>query len=146
MKSYSRLDRNRSEIRELPEKVAERCSCWLRHFKFWRWFYFTIGTIGAIVAALAATKLGQDKNYGFYLAVGASICFAVLGFTHPERNYFQYVRAWRALDIACRRYQYEHEFTIKQLLDALDQGEQIIAEIEYVAQLDQKRRRSNKRP
>jgi hypothetical protein len=134
MKIYSHLDRNRFEIRDLPETVAERCSCWFRHFKFWRRFYFTTGTVGAIVSALAATQLGQKAYLGAYLAVGASICFAVLGFTHPERNYFQFVRAWRVLDIACQRYQYDHKFTIEQLLDALQHGEQIIAEVEHIAQ------------
>jgi hypothetical protein len=69
-----------------------------------------------------------------------------LGFTHPERNYFQFVRAWRVLDIACQRYRYDHKFTIKELLDALHQGEQIIAEVEHVAQPEQKPRRSNKQP
>jgi hypothetical protein len=44
------------------------------------------------------------------------------------------VRAWRVLDIACQRYRYEHKFTIQQLLDALEEGEQIIAEVEHVAQ------------
>ena len=72
------------ELRDLPNKVAERCSDWFSHFKFWRRFYFTTGTIGAIVSALAATQLGQKAYLGAYLAVGASICFAVPGF-HPSR-------------------------------------------------------------
>jgi hypothetical protein len=136
-------------IRGLPSKVDARCRDWQEHFKFWRWFYFTTGTIGAIVSALAATQLGQKTPY---LAVGASICFAVLGFTHPERKYFQYVRAWRVLDVACQRYEYDHEFTVEQLLDAVQHGEQIIAEVEDAAEKERKRRpdtrersKSNKR-
>jgi hypothetical protein len=130
-----KTEMTKTPSKRLPAEIAERCSCWYRHFKFWRRFYFTIGTIGAIVSALAATQLAQkNERYGPYLAVGASICFAVLGFTHPERKYFQYVRAWRVLDIACHRYQYDHGFAIKQLLDALEEGEQIIAEVEHVAQ------------
>ncbi|HEY5992610.1 MAG TPA: DUF1772 domain-containing protein [Candidatus Udaeobacter sp.] len=126
-------------IRELPEKVEDRCAAWFRHFKFWRRFFFTTGTIGAIFSALAATQLAQKYPSGAYLAVGASICFAVLGFTHPERNYFQYVRAWRVLDVACQRYKYYHGFTIEQLLDAVQHGEQIIAEVEHAAEEERKR-------
>jgi hypothetical protein len=132
------------EIRHLPKKVAKRCSDWFRHFKFWRRTYFTIGTAGAVVSALAATQLAEKTPYGSYLAVLASICFAVLGFTHPERNYFQYVRAWRVLDVACQRYQCEDRFTIEQLIDALEHGEQLISEIEHAPGQEQNRRRDVK--
>lgn len=132
------------EIRLVPEKVAERCLDWFRHFKFWRRTYFAIGTAGAIVSALAATQMAQKTPYGAYLAVLASICFAVLGFTHPERNYFQYVRAWRVLDVACHRYQCEDRFTIEQLIDALQHGEQLIAEVEHAPGGEQNRRRDVK--
>src|SRR5947207_2208160 len=132
------------EMRSLPKKVAERCLDWYKHFKFWRRAYFTIGTAGAIVSALAATQLAQHVPYGAYLGVLASICFAVLGFTHPERNYFQYVRAWRVLDIACQRYQCEDKFTIEQLIDAMQHGEQVIAEVEHAPGDGENRRRDAK--
>ena len=128
----------------LPTQVAERSVDWFKHFKFWRHTYFTVGTAGAVVSALAATQLAQKTPYGAYLAVLASICFAFLGFTRPERKYFQYVRAWRVLDIACQRYQYEDKFTIEQLIDALQQGEQLIAEDEHTPGGEQNGRRDVK--
>jgi len=132
------------EIRLLPEQVAQRCLDWFRHFKFWRQTYFTVGTAGAVVSALAATQLAQQTRCGAYLAVLASICFAFLGFTRPERKYFQYVRAWRVLDVACQRYQFEDKFTIEELIDAVQQGEQLIAEEEHASGAGQNRRRDVK--
>jgi hypothetical protein len=133
-----------AEIRLLPENVAERRLDWFRHFKYWRRAHFTIGTAGAVVSALAATQLAQNLRCGAYLAVLASICFAVLGFTRPERNYFQYVRAWRVLDVACQRYQCEDKFTIEQLIDAMQLGEQLIGEVEHAPGQVQNRRRDVK--
>jgi len=114
-------------VRQLPEEVDTRRKEWWRHFKFWRRFYYSVGTIGATVSATAATDFGGSS----YLAAAAAVCFAILGFTHPERSYLQYVRAWRILDVACKRYQYEHAFTMKRLLDAIEQGERLISEFEY---------------
>lgn len=114
--------------RQLPDEVDTRRTEWWRHFKFWRRFYFSIGTIGTAVSAIAATDVFGGSSY---LAAVAAICFAIIGFTHPERNYLQYVRAWRILDIACKRYQYDHKFSMRHLLDAIEQGERIVSEFEY---------------
>lgn len=119
--------------RELPEEISVRRKEWWRHFKFWRRFFFTVGTLGATVSAVAATDvLGLSP----YLAAAAAVCFAVLGFTHPERNYLQYVRAWRILDVACKRYEYDHG-SLKGLMDAVEQGERVIAELEYTLESTQ---------
>jgi hypothetical protein len=115
-------------VRQLPDEVDTRRAEWWSHFKFWRRFYFSVGTIGSAVSAIAATDVFGGSTY---LAAVAAICFTILGFTHPERNYLQYVRAWRILDVACKRYQYEHQFSMKRLLDAVEQGENLISEFEY---------------
>jgi hypothetical protein len=114
---------------QLPNKVVERLNDWWNHFKFWRRFHYSIGTIGAALSACAAT---DAVGVSSFLAAAAAVCFAVMGFTHPERNYLQYVRAWRVLDVACKRYQYDQSFTIKRLLDAVEYGEKVISEFEYL--------------
>lgn len=55
------------------------------------------------------------------------------------------MRAWRVLDVACQRYQCEDKFTIEQLIDALQQGERLIAEDEHAPGAEQIRRRDVKR-
>ncbi|MCK9396389.1 MAG: hypothetical protein M0Q44_12460 [Methylobacter sp.] len=128
MESSGEEHSHQTVVRQLPDEVGVRRKEWWSHFKFWRRFYFSVGTLGAAVSAIAAINVFDSSPY---LAAVASICFAILGFTHPERNYLQYVRAWRILDVACKRYQYEHQFTMERLLDAVEQGERLISEFEY---------------
>lgn len=112
----------------LPDEVSKRRNDWFRHFKFWRRFHYSIGTLGAIVSTISATA---HSPYSQWLAGGAAVIFAWTGFTHPERNYLQFVSAWRVLDAACKRYQYDHAFSLNDLLQANENGEKILSELEY---------------
>ncbi|SMO58471.1 hypothetical protein [Fodinibius sediminis] len=126
---------NTVNTRTLPDDIRERCREGYYHFKFWRRFHYAIGTLGAAVSAIAATDI---TIFGYsstpLLAAAAAVCFAIIGFAHPERNYLQYVRAWRILDIACKRYQYDDQFSMKHLLDAIEQGEKLISEYELITE------------
>ena len=122
--------------RPLPEEVRARRDDWFHHFKWWRRVYFSVGTIGAAVSAIAAAA--ASSMAAPYLAAASGICFAILGFTHPERSYLQYVRAWRILDGACKRYEYEHTFAMRSLLNAIEKGERSISEFEYTPEAGEK--------
>jgi hypothetical protein len=113
--------------RPLPEEVEKRYTEWRRHFKFWRRFNLWVGTAGTALSAVAATDIGHLSPY---FAALAAVCLAVLGFAHAERNYLQYVGAWRVLDNARNHYRYGDTFTVKHLLDAVQKGEKLIAEFE----------------
>jgi len=115
------------QSRLLPKEVEERHTSWRRHFKFWRRFNLCVGTAGTALSAVAATDIGHLAPY---FAALAAVCLAVLGFAHAERNYLQYVGAWRVLDKALNHYRYDHTVTVKQLLDAVQKGEKFIAEFE----------------
>ena len=115
------------QLRSLPKEVEQRYNSWRRHFKFWRRFNLCVGTAGTALSAVAATDIGDLAPY---FAALAAVCLAVLGFAHAERNYLQYVGAWRVLDNAVNHYRYDNTLTVNELVDAVQKGEKIIADFE----------------
>jgi hypothetical protein len=110
--------------------IAERHQAWFKYFQRWRATYWICGIVGVIASVSAAAK--QVTSAAPYFAILSSICFAVIGFTNPQRRANGYVGAWRILGTA--RLKYENGLCdLAALIAAVDQGEAAIAQADGVA-------------
>lgn len=120
---------------EPPSDIVGRLKAW---HGLWWWsavYHYALGVLGVACSAVAATDVPHVRQAAATLA---AVCFAVIGFVNPQRRYLKFVRAWRTLDSACRRFRHSN-LPIEYLLDAVDRGEQIITEIEQDTAWPQKK-------
>lgn len=110
----------------LPPEIQDRLDEWHKILKRASIYHYTLGISGVTASALAAAF---DGSISKLLAAASAACIAALGFAKPDRRYLKFVRAWRVLDSAAMRYRYNN-LSDKELLDALDRGEQLITEFE----------------
>jgi hypothetical protein len=103
---------------------------WYALFMRAMYAHYFFGVVGVAASAISAATGGA---VGKSLAAVSAICLAVLGFMQPDRKYIKFSRAWSILDVAALRYRYG-EATLSELMDALDCGEQMIAELEHGTQ------------
>jgi hypothetical protein len=115
---------------DIPLEVRSRMDAWYALFMGAMYSHYFFGVVGVAAATISAATGGA---LGKALAAVSAICLAVLGFVQPDRKYLKFSRAWSILDIAALRYRYG-EATLAELMDALDSGEQMIAEFEHDTQ------------
>jgi hypothetical protein len=115
--------------RTLPPEIEQLLSTWYRYFHIWGGIHYVLGIAGTV---FAVTVVSQPKFLSGipYLIDGfkliSAICVLLLTFLIPSRKAKDYVNAWRILNSACNRYKMDESYTIKELLDAVDEGEKII--------------------
>lgn len=115
--------------RTLPSEIEQLLSAWDRYFHNWWVVHYVLGIAGS---AFAITVASQPKFLlGVpYLIEGfawiSAICIALITFLMPSRRAKAYVNAWRILNDACNRYKMDESYTIKELLDAVKEGEKLI--------------------
>ncbi len=119
--------------RQLPKEVAETLEFWLHHkFKWWRLHY------GLGIAALTFSVTVASRPQLSHLFDGASTvldilawlsaaCIGLVTFLGPTRRARAYVAAARVLSDARNRFVNDPEYPLEKLLDAVRQGEDIIA-------------------
>jgi hypothetical protein len=109
----------------IPPDIQSRLDKWRKHFTFNIRAHHILGTIGVFSSSLAAISI---ERFGIsrYSAVASAIIFGWLGFTKPEQEYAKFVNAWRILDSAVSKYRHGL-ISLEALLEAKDQGEQLIA-------------------
>ena len=115
---------------DVPLEVRSRMDAWYALFMRAMYAHYFFGVVGVAAATISAATGG---TLGKALAAASAICLAVLGFVQPDRKYLKFSRAWSILDVAALRYRYG-EATLAELMDALDSGEQMIAEFEHDTQ------------
>ena len=115
---------------DVPVEVGARIESWSVLYKGALFSHYFFGVVGVAASAISAATGGA---VGKSLAAVSAICLAVLGFMQPDRKYIKFSRAWSILDVAALRYRYG-EATLSELMDALNCGEQMIAEFEHDTQ------------
>jgi hypothetical protein len=114
------------DLLELPNIVKERLISYKSLWKLFISIHYAVGILG-LCASIIASSIQEPWNRGF--ALGAAICFGVISFIKPERQYFKYVRAWRTIDNGAIRYSLRLE-SKKSLMQKLDHAESILYEFE----------------
>jgi len=119
--------------RELPKDISETLDFWLHHkFKWWR-FHYGLG-IAALSCSVAVAS-GPKFEHLFsaapvvldVLAWISAICIGLVTFLGPTRRARAYVAAARVLSDARNRYVNDPNYPLEKLLDAVQEGENIIA-------------------
>ena len=119
--------------RELPKDVAETLDFWLHHkFKWWR-LHYGLGIAALLCSVTVASGPKFEHLFSAapvildVLAWVSAICIAMVTFLGPTRRARAYVAAARVLSDARNRYVNDPNYPLKKLLDAVQEGEDIIA-------------------
>lgn len=130
--------------RQLPKDVQETLSAWLVYKHRW-WFVHYFFGISALVGSVTVasrplrtvrrdapktrreflTRLGFD-----IIAWFTAVCIAMVTFLMPSRRARAYVAAARILSDARNRYVNDPNYPLQKLLDAVKEGEDLIARAE----------------
>ena len=119
--------------RELPKDVAETLDFWLHHkFKWWR-LHYGLGIAALLCSVTVASGPKFEHLFNAapvlldMLAWISAICIALVTFLGPTRRARAYVAAARVLSDARNRYVNDPNYPLENLLDAVQEGEDIIA-------------------
>lgn len=119
--------------RELPKDVAETLDFWLHHkFKWWR-LHYGLGIVALVCSVTVASRPQFANLFSAaptlldVLAWVSAVCIALITFLGPTRRARAYVAASRVLSDARNRYVNDPTYPLEKLLDAVQQGEDIIA-------------------
>lgn len=112
----------------VPIEITKRLREWRIYFKISHRLHYLVGLTGVLISPLA---IMDPAKYGAIVGAISGVCIGILGFAQPYGLYRRFVSAWRHLDTASLKYQY-NLISIESLLDALDQSEDKIngAELE----------------
>ncbi len=116
--------------RTLPEEISQLHSAWDWYFRTWRVVQYCLGIGGAISAITVASQpkfLSAVPHLMDVLAWISAICITLITFLMPSRRANAYVNAWRLLTDACNRYKLDDTYPVQELLNAVREGEKIIA-------------------
>lgn len=117
--------------RELPIETQQLLSTWHDHFKLWWVIHYILGIVGTVLAITVASHpkfLLSFIHLIDILAWISAICIVLITLLMPSRRAKAYVNAWRILNNACIHYRMDDSFTMKELLNAVEEGEKIISE------------------
>lgn len=120
-------------LRELPKDVAETLDFWLHHkFKWWR-LHYGLGIAALLCSVTVASGPKFEHLFSSasiildLLAWISALCIALVTFLMPTRRARAYVAAARVLSDARNRYINDPDYPLENLLDAVKEGEDIIA-------------------
>ena len=112
----------------VPQEIEELHRLYVSYFRVARSLHYIIGVLGLVFSLFATSGFGGEQvSRGS--ALGAGICFSVLGFVDPNSRYKKCVRAARILNIASLRYKYG-EISQKDLFFALELAENLVTDSE----------------
>mgnify|MGYP001608207561 CR=1 FL=1 len=117
--------------REIPKKITDLLHIWDKLFHRW-WVYHYVLSIAGIIASITVASNPKFLS-GYYpemfsiFAWLSALCMTLVTFLMPSRRARAYVAAWRLLFDACSRYELEDTYSMKELLDTVKKGEDIIS-------------------
>lgn len=108
--------------KQLPKDIGETLDAWLAYKRRW-WFIHYFFGISALVGAVTVAS-----GYGFTIVAWyTAVCVAIVTFLTPSRRARAYVSAARILSDARNRYLNDPDYPLEKLLDAVKEGEDLIA-------------------
>lgn len=119
------------EEKVVPEKIEKALRSWRRHAQTWERLLYVLAVAGIVCSLVVTTfvdtlELSSTRVLAFISAVSVAV---ISGFNIGKRA-ANYRTAWRHLNVACMRYGQLKTFTEKQLIEAYEEGERIIGNIE----------------
>ena len=119
--------------RDVPDEFRGRLTAWYKFFWLWwgvHYFLGIVGMVSAILAAVASVQPNLLPGYPAIPGIVSAVFVSLLTFLRPSHPARGYTEAWRKLSGACNRYRFEQEFTLRDLQNAVDEGERLIKESE----------------
>lgn len=108
---------------------------WQRYYKRWTAIHYAIGVGAVILSTLVASKptwVSSTPSVAEYwisiFAWLAAVFTGLLTFLTPEKKASKYSRAWSTLNSEITRYNADNSYTVDDVLDAYNKGENIIFE------------------
>ena len=117
-------------MKEIPKEIEELCRAWYKYFHRWWIAHYTFGALATACSITVASHPHFLQTIPYFIDIVAwlaAVCIALIVFLMPSRRARAYVAAWRLLCDACNRYKIDDNYQIKELLDAVKEGEKIIA-------------------
>lgn len=109
---------------------------WRNTFRRWNIVHYMLGIAAIFCSSLVAAKPAwfgfQEFQNSFYewLAWLVALLTGLLTFLSPDRKAQRYQRAWSILNSQITRYNADNTYTLNDVLEAYQQGENIISETE----------------
>jgi hypothetical protein len=120
----------KNHMREVPDKYKKMQKEWKLYEVLWSLVHFSLGIAAAILAFLAgakdAAKVIQVDNASM-LAVASGVVAAVLTFLSPASRRKAYTEACNILRVMRLRFENQDELTNKELNDAIEKAQDIVA-------------------
>jgi hypothetical protein len=114
-------------VRDVPPEVASLLHAWVKRRGQHIFIHYFIGVVGILASVVAAVDMYSP--WASLWMVISSFCIAFVGFGNPRREYSKFAHAVRVLYMATLRYRHG-QIEMKELLNAVEQGETIIQSYE----------------
>lgn len=104
---------------------------WRGYYQRWIVVHYTIGIGALVLSTLVASKpvgIGVSEQWVGVFAWLAAVFTGLLTFLTPEKKASKYSRAWSTLNSEITRYNADAEYTVNDVLEAYNKGENIIFE------------------
>jgi hypothetical protein len=119
--------------RTVPDEIDIHRIIWVKLNRRWRAIHYALGiaaTICSITVAWQPPFLLTLPSVLPVLAWISALCISLATFFVPIRKAKGYVSAARILTDACNRYKFDHDYDIRELLNAVKLGEDLISRSE----------------
>jgi len=119
--------------RELPKHVAETLDLWFRYKFYWWRVHYILGIAALFCSVTVASRpllsglFSGAPTILDVLAWASAICVGLLTFLAPTKRTRGYLDGYRILYLARNRYVNDPDYTLQQLLDVVQQGEDRVA-------------------
>jgi hypothetical protein len=122
-----------TEFNVVPEEFIKRTVTWHKLFYRWWFIHYAIGLTGTLAAMSVAANpkfLGGWEHTIGLLSWLSALSVASLTFLDPKKRARTYVAAWRLLEAEITKYKYKETNNIQGMLDAIKEGEEMVAEMD----------------
>lgn len=122
--------------RTVPDEIDVHRRIWVRAHRTLRTVHYLLGTIGTICAITVASQPSFVKSVPSLIEVLAwvsALSISLITYLMPLRTSKGYVAAARILTDSCNRYKLDPDFTMKELLDAVRKGEELISQLDDIS-------------
>jgi hypothetical protein len=118
-------------MREVPDKYKRLQKDWWKLKSLWGRVHFVLGLSATTLAFLASSKelstLIQDPKTAAILSLASGLLVVILTFLSPASRRKGYTEACDLLRVTRLRYEREENYADRDLNDAVEKAQQIIA-------------------
>lgn len=118
------------QARQVPQEIQDHLTIWVKFNRRWRKIHYILGVTATFCAITVATQPSLFQKIPHLLGILAwmsAVCVASMTFLIPLRRARGHVSATRILTDAYNRYRHDEKYEMKELLDTLKEGEDLIS-------------------